>query len=163
MKVGVLQFFSWSRRIPLAEVYRRAMTRIQIMERTGYDCVWLAEHHFNTYTVLEAWRSEKLTYDGRFWSFRDIEVLPNPTQAPHPPVWLAATSRESIERAAEKGFDILRDPHSTNDDIVHGSPERVVDRLMELRERIGLDYLMCAPLSQQTFTLFTEKVLPKLL
>jgi alkanesulfonate monooxygenase SsuD/methylene tetrahydromethanopterin reductase-like flavin-dependent oxidoreductase (luciferase family) len=194
--------------------------------------------------VLEAWRSEKLTYDGRFWSFRDIEVLPKPTQAPHPPVWLAATSRESIERAAEKGFDILQDPHSTNDDIgakrqlyyetlrshgfptagrvvptarmlavaptdreaadvartgaswtvgsyanankratpapyavagvdpverymndviVHGSPERVIDRLLELRDRIGLDYLMCAPLSQQTFTLFTERVLPKLL
>jgi alkanesulfonate monooxygenase SsuD/methylene tetrahydromethanopterin reductase-like flavin-dependent oxidoreductase (luciferase family) len=328
MKVGVLQFFSWSRRMPLAEVYRRALARIQVMDQTGYDCVWLAEHHFNTYSVcpsinvmathvaaqtrnlriglavslaafyhplrlaeevamvdvlsggrvnwgagrgfdrtefeafgvpplessdrfrecveivLEAWRSEKLTYEGRFWSFRDIEVLPKPTQTPHPPVWLAATSRDSIERAAEKGFDILQDPHSTNDDIgakrqlyydvlrrhgfptdgrviptarmlavaptdreaadvarngaswtvgsyanankratpapyavagvdpverymndviVHGSPERVTDRLLELRARIGLDYLMCAPLSQKSFTLFTEQVLPKLL
>src|SRR5262245_43011845 len=49
MKVGVLQFFSWSRRIPLPEVYARAFSRIEIMDRTGYDCVWLAEHHFNTY------------------------------------------------------------------------------------------------------------------
>ena len=51
MKVGVLQFFSWSRRIPLAEVYARAFSRIEIMDQTGYDCVWLAEHHFNTYSV----------------------------------------------------------------------------------------------------------------
>jgi hypothetical protein len=51
MKVGVLQFFSWSRRIALADVYERAFSRIEIMDRTGYDCVWLAEHHFNTYSV----------------------------------------------------------------------------------------------------------------
>jgi alkanesulfonate monooxygenase SsuD/methylene tetrahydromethanopterin reductase-like flavin-dependent oxidoreductase (luciferase family) len=59
MKVGVLQFFSWSRRIPLAEVYRRALARIQVMDRTGYDCVWLAEHHFNTYSVGEFNRSSQ--------------------------------------------------------------------------------------------------------
>src|SRR5690349_2418220 len=51
MKVGVLQFFSWSRRIPLATVYERALSRIEIMDQTGYDGVWLAEHHFNTYSV----------------------------------------------------------------------------------------------------------------
>jgi hypothetical protein len=51
MKVGVLQFFSWSRRIPLTTVYERAFARIDVMDRTGYDCVWLAEHHFSTYSV----------------------------------------------------------------------------------------------------------------
>ena len=51
MKVGVLQFFSWSRRVPLTTVYERAFSRITIMDQTGYDCVWLAEHHFNTYSV----------------------------------------------------------------------------------------------------------------
>ena len=35
MKVGVLQFFSWSRRIPLADVYERALSRIEIMDQTG--------------------------------------------------------------------------------------------------------------------------------
>ena len=48
MKVGVLQFFSWSRRIPLETVYERAFDRIAIMDEGGYDAVWLAEHHFNT-------------------------------------------------------------------------------------------------------------------
>lgn len=51
MKVGVLQFFSWSRRIPLETVYQRAFERIAIMDEGGYDGVWLAEHHFNTYSV----------------------------------------------------------------------------------------------------------------
>ena len=328
MKVGVLQFFSWSRRIPLTEVYARAFARIQIMEQTGYDCVWLAEHHFNTYSVcpsinvmathvaartrtlriglavslaafynplrlaeevalvdvlsggrvnwgagrgfdrvefeafgvpveessdrfrecveivLAAWRSERVSYRGRYWSYDGIEVLPKPLQAPHPPVWLAATSHDSIRRAAEKGYDILQDPHAThaeigtkralyhqvlrehgfptegrviptarllalgeteqeaadvaragamwtvtsysnpaqragpppphhvpgvdpierymNDVVIRGTPDRVTDTIVELRETVGLDYLMCAPLSHKTFTLFTEKVLPKL-
>ena len=52
VKFGVLQFFSWpGKRIPLPTVYERAFQRIDVMERTGYDAVWLAEHHFSTYSV----------------------------------------------------------------------------------------------------------------
>lgn len=52
MKFGVLQFFSWpERRIPIAQVYERALSRIEIMDRAGYDAVWLAEHHFNSFSV----------------------------------------------------------------------------------------------------------------
>ena len=52
MKVGVLQFFSWpERRVPLNTVYQRALQRIEVMDQTGYDAVWLAEHHFGTYSV----------------------------------------------------------------------------------------------------------------
>ena len=52
MKVGVLQFFSWpERRVPLRQVYARALERIVVMDRAGYDAVWLAEHHFTTYSV----------------------------------------------------------------------------------------------------------------
>lgn len=52
MKFGVLQFFSWPRReVPLPVVYERALERIEIMDRAGYDAVWLAEHHFTGYSV----------------------------------------------------------------------------------------------------------------
>ncbi len=52
MKAGVLQFFSWpERRGELETVYERALERIEIMDKTGYDAVWLAEHHFSTYSV----------------------------------------------------------------------------------------------------------------
>jgi alkanesulfonate monooxygenase SsuD/methylene tetrahydromethanopterin reductase-like flavin-dependent oxidoreductase (luciferase family) len=52
MKVGVLQFFSWpERRVPLRTVYERALERIVAMDDGGYDAVWLAEHHFTTYSV----------------------------------------------------------------------------------------------------------------
>ena len=52
VKFGVLQFFSWpGRRVPLATVYERAFQRMEVMDKTGYDAVWLAEHHFSTYSV----------------------------------------------------------------------------------------------------------------
>src|SRR6266446_6421624 len=52
MKVGVLQFFSWpERRVAIETVYERALERIEIMDRTGYDAVWLAEHHFHSFSV----------------------------------------------------------------------------------------------------------------
>lgn len=52
MKFGVLQFFSWpDRRVTLPTVFERALQRIEIMDRGGYDAVWLAEHHFNDYSV----------------------------------------------------------------------------------------------------------------
>jgi len=52
MKFGVLQFFSWpDRRVALPVVYERALERIEIMDRSGYDAVWLTEHHFNDYSV----------------------------------------------------------------------------------------------------------------
>jgi alkanesulfonate monooxygenase SsuD/methylene tetrahydromethanopterin reductase-like flavin-dependent oxidoreductase (luciferase family) len=52
MKVGILQFFGWrDRSVPLNSVYERALERISIMDQTGYDAVWLAEHHFSTYSV----------------------------------------------------------------------------------------------------------------
>jgi alkanesulfonate monooxygenase SsuD/methylene tetrahydromethanopterin reductase-like flavin-dependent oxidoreductase (luciferase family) len=319
MKVGALQFFSWpGRRVPLPEVYERALSRIEIMDQTGYDCVWLAEHHFSTYSVcpsvhmmgvqvasrtenirigmgvtlaamyhplriaeevalldhfsggrvnwgagrgfdrkeyevfgvtpetggeqfrenfqivVEAWKNEKLTYHGKYWDFEDVEVLPKPLQDPHPPVWMAATSRESIEAAAKLGFSILMDPHSSHEEIgekrqlffntlqehghstenrilptarliavadtdaeaeaiasqgakwmlgsyingsdedmdpvdryvqkvmIHGTKEKVVDEILRLQEEIGLDYLMCAPLSHDSFVRFTNDVLPNL-
>jgi alkanesulfonate monooxygenase SsuD/methylene tetrahydromethanopterin reductase-like flavin-dependent oxidoreductase (luciferase family) len=52
MKFGVLQFFSWpDRRISMPTVYERALQRIEIMDRSGYDAVWITEHHFNDYSV----------------------------------------------------------------------------------------------------------------
>jgi luciferase family oxidoreductase group 1 len=334
MKFGVLQFFSWpERRVPLPVVYERAMERIRVMDQTGYDCVWLAEHHFVGYSVcpsvhmmgvqvanqtrririgtavslagfyhplrlaeevalldvlsngrvnwgagrgfdpvefqvfgvpveesgkrfheaveivLAAWRNPRLDWKGERWTFENVEVLPKPLQQPHPPVWLAAGSPGAARWAGKRGYDIMLGAHSTfaenlehwriyRDELVahghriegreipmarlvavaptdeeaaliaregaewlvgsymnpgkstrpdspdqriltldrdtkikrylesvaiHGSPERVVAQIERLREEMHLDYLMLAPLSHGSFSLFTEKVLPRFL
>jgi alkanesulfonate monooxygenase SsuD/methylene tetrahydromethanopterin reductase-like flavin-dependent oxidoreductase (luciferase family) len=52
MKVGILQFFGWrDRSVPLNSVFEVALERFSIMDQTGYDAVWLAEHHFSSFSV----------------------------------------------------------------------------------------------------------------
>ena len=69
-------------------------------------------------------------------------------------------------RASFPGFE--RDPNVDpverylRDVAIYGTPEEVVDRLRELETEIPMNYLMIAPMSHETFVLFTEKVLPKL-
>jgi alkanesulfonate monooxygenase SsuD/methylene tetrahydromethanopterin reductase-like flavin-dependent oxidoreductase (luciferase family) len=328
MKIGVLQFFGWAdRRTPLALIYERAIERFSIMDRAGYDGVWLAEHHFSGFSVcpsvhmmatmaaartkrlrigtavslapfyqplrlaeevalldvlsggrvnwgagrgfasgefnafgipiaesaarfretvdivLAAWTQERLTHHGEYFDFESVEVLPKPLQRPHPPVWMAATSESAIDWAAGRGFSILMDPHCTqaelgdkrryyderlaaaghsvsgrdipmarliavssdaaraeqiarrgaawtvgsyigpqhghtpagqkptaadpvdryvNDVILHGTPGSVIDQILALRESAALNYLLCAPLSQESFTLLTDAILPAL-
>jgi len=321
MKIGVLQFFGWAdRSIPLQSVYERAIERFEIMDETGYDAVWLAEHHFSGFSVcpsvhmmatmaaartrrlrigtavslapfyhplrlaeeialldnlsggrvnwgagrgfsrvefeafgvpvkesagrfreavdvvLGAWTQERLSHAGEYFHFDGVEVLPKPLQQPHPPVWMAATSESAIDWAAGRGFSILMDPHCThvelaskrehygarmkeagfsaaaereipmarliaigesaeqaeavarrgaawtvgsyigwgaregvdpveryvNEVIIHGTPASVIDQIRGLQETASLNYLLCAPLSQLSFNLITEKVLPAL-
>jgi alkanesulfonate monooxygenase SsuD/methylene tetrahydromethanopterin reductase-like flavin-dependent oxidoreductase (luciferase family) len=325
VKIGVLQFFSWpGRRGDLAQIYQRAIERVKIMDQNGYDAVWIAEHHFSTYSVcpsvhmmgthfaanttnlrigtgvslaafydplrlaeevalldvlsggrvnwgagsgfdptefrafgvdredkyprfrenvdivLSAWKQQKLTYRGEFHHYEDIEVLPKPLQDPIP-VWMAASSTDAIAWAASKGFSILMDPHSSmqqisnkrekydsalrengydpehrdipvarllaiapndeqarrvaesgarwttssyaidrntlpserakidpaqryvDDVILWGCPERVADLLLEYEQEKQLGYLLCAPLSNQTFELFNDEVLPRVI
>ena len=49
------------------------------------------------------------------------------------------------------------------DTVICGTPESVVDQLLELEEQLPLQYLMCTPLSHESFVLFTEQVMPKFL
>jgi alkanesulfonate monooxygenase SsuD/methylene tetrahydromethanopterin reductase-like flavin-dependent oxidoreductase (luciferase family) len=46
--------------------------------------------------------------------------------------------------------------------ILHGTPDKVGDEILRLRDEIRLDYLLCAPLSHQSFMLLTERVLPRI-
>jgi alkanesulfonate monooxygenase SsuD/methylene tetrahydromethanopterin reductase-like flavin-dependent oxidoreductase (luciferase family) len=188
--------------VPLNSVYESAVERFAIMDRAGYDAVWLAEHHFSGFSVcpsvhmmgtmaaahtkrlrigtavslapfynplrlaeevalldvlsggrvnwgagrgferseftafnipgeesaprfhetvdivLKAWTSSRLFYQGQFYKYDGVEVLPKPLQAPHPPVWMAASSMPAIEWAARQGHSILMDPHSSRSDLI---------------------------------------------
>ena len=322
MKFGVLQFFSWpGRRGSLKDIYDRSLERVRIMDQNGYDAVWIAEHHFSTYSVcpsihmmgvrfaaatknlrigtgvslaafynpirlaeevalldvlsegrvnwgagsgfdpnefrvfgidrderhprfresvdivLTAWNNERFSYQGQYHQFDDVEVLPKPLQCPVP-VWMAASSEEACLWSGEQGFNILQDPHTSmagilekrqkyeinlianghhigdrdvpvarlvaiadtdeeakqiaikgaewttgsyakgppsknsedvnpvdryvNDVILWGCPERVADTLLQYEAEYGLNYLLCSPLSNQSFHLFNDEVLPRL-
>ena len=330
MKVGLLQFFSWTGRVPVATVYERAMDRVAMMEDSEFDCIWLAEHHFTTYSVCPsvtlmgthiaartrrlrigtavtlnayyhplrlaeelsmldifsngrlnwgsgrgfdqtefklfgvtaddvyerfretadivqtAWTSERFSHHGRFYDYDNVLVLPRPFQDPHPPVYLAASSTDSIRKAGAEGYTIMLDPHCSNQELAYkrqlygqvmqdhghevgnrdlpmvryvalgdshaeaeevarhsstwtvgayanksgrpreriagvsqdadldpverylndvaivGTAAEVVDRFKQLEAEVPMNYLMLAPMSQDSFLRFTRDVLPKL-
>lgn len=63
--------------------------------------------------VRRAWTEERVDYEGRFWTVRDVSVRPRPVQQPHPPIWGAAVSPGSFERMARRGLRILTAPSIT--------------------------------------------------
>lgn len=332
MKVGLLQFFSWTGRVPVATVYDRAMDRVDRMEDSAFDCIWLAEHHFTNYSVCpsvtlmgthiagrtkrlrigtavtlnayyhplrlaeelnmldifsggrlnwgsgrgfdpvefklfgvtpddvydrfreaahivqKAWANERFSHHGKYFDYDDVMVLPPPHQTPHPPVYLAADSRDSIRKAGAEGYTIMMGPHASNEECMKkraiyqevmeasghevgerdipivryisvgetreeaekvarassgwtvgayanadktahlikggaeaalatqvdpverylndvaivGTASEVIDKLKQLEVEIPMNYLMVAPMSNDSFLRFTADVLPKL-
>lgn len=68
--------------------------------------------------IVTAWTKTNFNYEGRHFKvptqpFRVFAITPKPVQAPHPPVWVGAFSRASIERAAQWGFPFLAAPTET--------------------------------------------------
>jgi alkanesulfonate monooxygenase SsuD/methylene tetrahydromethanopterin reductase-like flavin-dependent oxidoreductase (luciferase family) len=60
--------------------------------------------------ILKAWTSkQRFSHHGKYWRFEDIIVEPPTAQKPHPPMWMAAGSPDSIRQVAERGFNLLLD------------------------------------------------------
>ena len=86
--------------------------------------------------IRRAWTSEgRFSHHGKRWQFEDVVVEPAPVQRPHPPLWLAAGSAESIRRAARDGFNLLLDQLASVGQII----ERVAIFRAEC-ERVGRVY-----------------------
>ncbi|HEX9466530.1 MAG TPA: LLM class flavin-dependent oxidoreductase [Alphaproteobacteria bacterium] len=71
--------------------------------------------------IIGAWTQEVFSYEGKFWSYKDVALWPRPVQQPHPPIWIPVTgSKESMEFAARHNIAItpgLR-PGGLQDDII---------------------------------------------
>ena len=89
-----------------------------------------ARFHETVDIVLKAWTNQRLSYEGRFYQYDGVEVLPKPLQAPHPPVWMAASSTPAIEWAASQGHSILMDPHSSRAELI-GKRRQYAAKLIE--------------------------------
>ena len=57
---------------------------------------------------VKAWTKERFSYDGSFFSFPQVMVVPKPIQKPHPPVWMAVTnSPESVDIAVRNRWHLF--------------------------------------------------------
>jgi alkanesulfonate monooxygenase SsuD/methylene tetrahydromethanopterin reductase-like flavin-dependent oxidoreductase (luciferase family) len=69
--------------------------------------------------IRKAWTTEgRFSHHGKRWHYDNIVVEPEPLQRPHPPLWLAAGSHDSIRRAAREGYNLLLDQLAQTDQII---------------------------------------------
>ncbi len=91
--------------------------------------------------MVEHWSAgEALSHDGRFFSYPNATVLPPPLQVPHPPLWIALTSAQSMEWAVKLGFESnfifspFREPFSHVEDV-YGTFQRAMEEQGRPRSR----------------------------
>ena len=60
--------------------------------------------------MRRCWADGPVSYQGRFFSLPDLDVVPKPVQKPHPPLWTAAVSPETFALAAERDLGVLAGP-----------------------------------------------------
>jgi alkanesulfonate monooxygenase SsuD/methylene tetrahydromethanopterin reductase-like flavin-dependent oxidoreductase (luciferase family) len=70
--------------------------------------------------ILQGLTHKTLTFEGKFFSFKDIPMELEPLQKPHPPMWYGVHSVEAAERAARQGLNMVsldsaRDTRTYND------------------------------------------------
>jgi alkanesulfonate monooxygenase SsuD/methylene tetrahydromethanopterin reductase-like flavin-dependent oxidoreductase (luciferase family) len=90
--------------------------------------------------VVRAWTTRgRFSHHGRFWQFEEVVVEPPPYQMPHPPLWMAAGSAESVRRVAERGANLLLDQYA--------SPEVLGERIALFKKEIESRGRVFDPLS----------------
>jgi alkanesulfonate monooxygenase SsuD/methylene tetrahydromethanopterin reductase-like flavin-dependent oxidoreductase (luciferase family) len=57
--------------------------------------------------LRRCWSGERFSFEGRFRSVTDVRVGPRPRQRPHPPLYIAANSLDSVTFAARQGLPAL--------------------------------------------------------
>jgi alkanesulfonate monooxygenase SsuD/methylene tetrahydromethanopterin reductase-like flavin-dependent oxidoreductase (luciferase family) len=68
--------------------------------------------------ILKSWtEQERWSHEGTYWRYQDVVVEPQPVQAPHPPIWVAAQSEGSVRKAAARGQSMLLDQFSDTETI----------------------------------------------
>ena len=73
--------------------------------------------------ILKAWSNERFSHAGKFWKFEEIVLYPRPVQQPHPPIWVAGTSAETLGWAGRRGYDIMTVGHPHPPDKVRPGVE----------------------------------------
>ncbi len=71
--------------------------------------------------VTRAWTEDVFSYQGKFWSYKDVALWPRPLQRPRPEIWTpVVSSKESIEFAARNDIRITPGlaPGGLQDDII---------------------------------------------
>jgi alkanesulfonate monooxygenase SsuD/methylene tetrahydromethanopterin reductase-like flavin-dependent oxidoreductase (luciferase family) len=57
--------------------------------------------------IVKAWTQERFSHTGKYFTFKDLGVVPRPYQKPHPPIWVAATTQDTFPLVGRMGFSLV--------------------------------------------------------
>ena len=57
--------------------------------------------------MVQAWKGEKFSYEGKYYRFTDVAVAPRPYKLPHPLLRMAAVTPDTFPRVAQMGLAIF--------------------------------------------------------
>ena len=60
--------------------------------------------------ILKAWTMDRFSFQGEYYSFEDVCVIPKPLQKPLPPIRIGATSVETFSLIGRMGYPIFINP-----------------------------------------------------
>jgi alkanesulfonate monooxygenase SsuD/methylene tetrahydromethanopterin reductase-like flavin-dependent oxidoreductase (luciferase family) len=82
-----------------------------LFERSGVD---LAESRGRfdeaVEILLRAWTEDRFSYQGIYYRFTDLSVVPQPLQKPHPPLYTGGTSLTTYQMAGRRGWGMFLPP-----------------------------------------------------
>ena len=76
----------------------------------GYDIPYAEsrERFREFFEVMRlAWTQERFSYEGKYYTFRDVCLIPKPYQKPHPPLRYAVTTRDTFAVMGNLGLPIF--------------------------------------------------------
>src|SRR5271165_4432484 len=68
------------------------------------------------------------SHRGKFWRYDNIVVEPPTAQKPHPPFWMGAGSKRSVNEVVRRGYNMLLGQHSL--------PEEILEQVAQFREEV---------------------------
>jgi alkanesulfonate monooxygenase SsuD/methylene tetrahydromethanopterin reductase-like flavin-dependent oxidoreductase (luciferase family) len=96
-------------------------------------------------------------YEGEHFSMPERNVIPKPLQKPHPPVWVAASRRETVMLAGRLGMGAMGFGFETPEEAEE-RVERYYELIRQIRRPVGkainpalvtLGNMMCAPTDEE--------------
>ncbi|MGH8058902.1 MAG: LLM class flavin-dependent oxidoreductase [Candidatus Entotheonellia bacterium] len=76
----------------------------------GYDIPYAEsrERFREFFDVMQlAWTQERFSYQGKYYTFKEVCLIPKPYQQPHPPLRYASTTRDSFTAMGQLGLPIF--------------------------------------------------------
>ena len=79
--------------------------------------------------IQKAWTSPgRFSHRGKYWNYDTVVIEPAPSQRPHPPLWVGANSKETLEKSAREQMNILI--------MQHGTPAVVGEKIATYRAAV---------------------------